>query len=180
MNCPNCGASMQLVRDRDYWACAYCTTFHFPQANDEGVRVLGEESHLRCPVCRDELVSGAVEQTPVLVCQTCKGILAEPPDFRRIVDLRRRSSAKKEHVLHPLDASELDRVVLCPQCHQQMDTHPYYGPGNAVVDSCGRCALIWLDHGELTVIVTAPEERKRRPVGESTLIKRLIDEYRRG
>jgi Zn-finger nucleic acid-binding protein len=42
-----------------------------------------------------------------------------------------------------------------------MDVHPYYGPGNAVIDTCGRCALIWLDHGELKVIVTAPERGRR-------------------
>lgn len=178
MNCPNCGAPMGIVRDRDYWACAYCSTFYFPEANDEGVRVLGEASHLSCPVCREELVSGAVEQAPVLFCPKCRGILAAPPDFRKIVDLRRRASTKKEHVLHPLERSELERVILCPQCGQRMDTHPYYGPGNAVVDSCGRCALVWLDHGELTVIVTAPEERKRSPRETSSLLKRIIEQYR--
>jgi Zn-finger nucleic acid-binding protein len=33
-----------------------------------------------------------------------------------------------------------------------MDTHPYYGGGRVVVDTCHRCTLIWLDAGELTVI----------------------------
>jgi Zn-finger nucleic acid-binding protein len=37
-----------------------------------------------------------------------------------------------------------------------MSVHPYYGPGNAVVDTCGDCLLVWLDHSELSVIVTAP------------------------
>jgi Zn-finger nucleic acid-binding protein len=34
--------------------------------------------------------------------------------------------------------------------------HPYYGPGNVVVDSCTTCDLIWLDFGELKQIVDAP------------------------
>jgi Zn-finger nucleic acid-binding protein len=33
-----------------------------------------------------------------------------------------------------------------------MDTHPYFGGGNAVVDTCERCGLIWLDAGELPII----------------------------
>jgi len=165
---------MRLVRDRDYWVCEYCTTFHFPRENDEGLRVLGEDSQLLCPVCRVELVTAAVEQAPVLTCPKCRGILTGPPNFRKIVDLRRRTSAKQEHVLHPLDPAELEREINCPQCARPMDAHPYYGPGNAVVDSCGHCALIWLDHGELTVIVTAPEERKHRPYKTSETMKRLI------
>jgi Zn-finger nucleic acid-binding protein len=37
-----------------------------------------------------------------------------------------------------------------------MDVHPYYGPGNIVIDSCSACDLIWLDHGELQQITDAP------------------------
>jgi hypothetical protein len=33
-----------------------------------------------------------------------------------------------------------------------MEAHPYFGGGNAVVDTCDRCNLIWLDAGELAVI----------------------------
>ncbi|MBX3051738.1 MAG: zf-TFIIB domain-containing protein [Caldilineaceae bacterium] len=161
MNCENCGAPMRLVRDRDYWVCDYCTTFHFPQENQEGVRVLGESSHLDCPACQTRLVSAAISQLPVLYCPKCKGLLATPENFRRIVDLRRHTSQKTPHVLRPLEKTELARRLRCSNCHGQMDVHPYYGPGNAVIDSCGTCALIWLDHGELTVIVTAPEREIR-------------------
>jgi hypothetical protein len=37
-----------------------------------------------------------------------------------------------------------------------METHPYFGPGNVVIDSCAGCELIWLDFGELKQIVAAP------------------------
>jgi Zn-finger nucleic acid-binding protein len=37
-----------------------------------------------------------------------------------------------------------------------MDVHPYYGPGNVVIDTCGKCGLVWLDHGEMAVIENAP------------------------
>jgi hypothetical protein len=33
-----------------------------------------------------------------------------------------------------------------------MEAHPYFAGGNAVVDTCERCQLIWLDAGELAII----------------------------
>jgi len=43
-------------------------------------------------------------------------------------------------------------VLTCPNCQQRMDTHPYFGGGNVVVDTCEGCGLIWLDAGELAII----------------------------
>ena len=40
----------------------------------------------------------------------------------------------------------------CPGCGEQMEVHPYYGPGNVLIDSCGECALVWLDRGEIATI----------------------------
>ena len=162
MNCENCGVPMRLVRDRDYWVCDYCSSLYFPQESWEGVRVLGKSSSPACPVCRTRLVSAAVNQILVFHCPKCRGILATPQDFRRIVDLHRYISRKQPHVLHPLEKHKLERRISCPHCHSPMDVHPYYRPGNTVIDSCGKRALVWLDHGEMTVIVTAPERRRNQ------------------
>jgi Zn-finger nucleic acid-binding protein len=42
-----------------------------------------------------------------------------------------------------------------------MDTHPYGGPGNVIIDDCERCEVNWLDYGELQRIVRAPERHYR-------------------
>jgi hypothetical protein len=57
----------------------------------------------------------------------------------------------------PSDRATTERHLDCPQCHARMDTHPYEGPGNVVVDSCSICYLIWLDSGEILRIVRAPD-----------------------
>ena len=58
------------------------------------------------------------------------------------------------------------------RCHKPMDTHPYYGGGNAVIDTCPRCQLVWLDAGELTVLgqyqsrsgtIRVPQDRDPEP-----------------
>jgi Zn-finger nucleic acid-binding protein len=40
-----------------------------------------------------------------------------------------------------------------------MDSYPYGGPGNIVIDNCPRCALLWLNYGELTRIIRARERK---------------------
>lgn len=52
---------------------------------------------------------------------------------------------------------ELQRKINCPQCHHPLDAHFYAGPGNAVIDSCENCSLIWLDRGVLMRIAHAPD-----------------------
>ena len=51
-----------------------------------------------------------------------------------------------------------------------MATHPYYGPGNVVIDTCETCELVWLDFGELKQIVDAPGKDRgtREQVPRST------------
>jgi len=56
--------------------------------------------------------------------------------------------------LPSLSREEPQRGIACPACHQLMDTHPYYGPGNVVINDCGGCGLVWLDFGELDRILS--------------------------
>ena len=45
-----------------------------------------------------------------------------------------------------------------------MDTHPYYGPGNIVIDNCPACHIIWLDAAELKAIQEAPGSDRGQPI----------------
>lgn len=57
-----------------------------------------------------------------------------------------------------------------------MDVHPYYGPGNIVIDTCSRCNVIWLDCGELQQIADAPgKDRGRRFAAEPKIAEPLSD-----
>jgi Zn-finger nucleic acid-binding protein len=152
MNCPNCAAPMRLVTDREYFVCDHCTTFHFPKEDDEGVRVLGEKTDLRCPVCRTELVTGAIASHLIRTCPNCRGILARRRAFGCIVEARRGQWTGGKHPPKPIPDTERERRIDCPLCHQPMDQHPYYGPGAVLVDTCGDCAVVWLDKGEMTII----------------------------
>lgn len=153
---------MRLVDQRDYFACEYCGSFWFPNASPEtadGVKVLGEQSELHCPLCDLPLVASSIEKHRVLHCEHCRGVLATNDEFSEIVKKRRARWQGVATTPQPINPEELERNVRCPACGQSMDTHPYYGPGNAVVDTCPRCFLVWLDHGELALIEEAPGRR---------------------
>jgi Zn-finger nucleic acid-binding protein len=157
MNCPNCGAAMRLDPDKDYLICDYCGNLHFPDVNSDGVRILGEPSKLGCPICAIPLVHAAVSGYRIQYCERCRGMLMGVFPFM-IESLRARRETDPT-VPPPPDWSGLKRHIRCPQCHFEMDTHPYGGPGNVIIDDCERCALDWLDYGELRRIVTAPDRR---------------------
>ena len=53
-----------------------------------------------------------------------------------------------------------------------MITHPYFGPGNVVIDSCEHCELVWLDFGELQQIVDAPGKDR----GTRQVPRRVVEE----
>lgn len=159
MNCRNCGAVMELFASRGYFFCKYCGSFHFPEtAGDDGVRVIGaKEEPQDCAACGKALVSALMDEShAVQYCQNCRGVLLPRTAFASIVQKRRAWATGQPQPPVAFNSAELQREVICPSCRQAMETHPYYGPGNVVIDSCGQCELIWLDFGELKQIVAAP------------------------
>lgn len=162
MNCPNCGAPMLLAPNQDYYACSYCATHYFPQPSDDYVRVLAEPAGLACPLCHDVLVAGSVEGTRVACCARCRGVLVNRLVFGQVISYLRSRATTPAVAPRPVDLSQLERTLHCPQCGRAMDVHPYYGPGNIVIDACGACQLLWLDHDELASVIDAPGSDRRR------------------
>ncbi len=158
---------MNLVQGGEHFFCAYCRTYFFPTESDDGVKVLGEVSDVPCPVCKIPLVSASISKISVLHCTTCRGILAKQPLFRAIVDYRRAISPELSLPPRPWKPKDDKRRLQCPICDRSMDNHVYYGPGHVVIDTCAHCAIVWLDHGELSNIVNAPGRDRGRLLGDA-------------
>lgn len=158
MNCTNCGAPMVLMGARRYYFCEHCGSFHFPEPIDEGVRVTpGAPPGSECAICRKPMAQALLDDVhEAQYCQNCRGVLLPRRHFAEIIQRRRAWATSPPVPPEPLDRRELDRVVRCPVCSRQMQTHPYYGPGNVILESCDQCDLVWLDHGEIQQIIDAP------------------------
>jgi Zn-finger nucleic acid-binding protein len=150
---------MELFDRRRYYSCNHCGTFHFMDTPAiEGVHVLGPHDVARsCPICTATLMRALLDDRATIEhCEQCRGLLMPRQAFGEAVWARRASASGPGLPPQPLDSRELKRHIACPSCDQKMDVHPYFGPGNIVIDSCSTCDLIWLDHGELKQITDAP------------------------
>ncbi len=153
---------MEWHAGRGHFTCTYCATYAFVQAleaSPDGVQPVGRDGEHHCPECRALLSLGLIEGRTVEQCGTCRGLLVTNDDFLVIVNMRRAKRTEPPVKPAPLDPREMQRRVDCPRCAKAMEVHPYYGPGNVVIDSCAGCGLIWLNHGELAAIERAPGRR---------------------
>jgi Zn-finger nucleic acid-binding protein len=155
MNCPSCGAPLRLEGDQEALTCDYCKSIYYPEANEEGVRVLGEAAEM-CPVCAIPLMHAIIARERIRYCKRCRGMLVPMGVFVALIE-ELKGGGPRHGVPHTPNPRELNRHIDCPQCHDHMDTHYYGGPGNVVIESCSKCYLNWLDHGELMRIVQAPD-----------------------
>ncbi len=126
---------------------------------DEGAILIGKPAAVACPACQTELRIGEIESCQFAGCPRCRGMLFQQEVFARMLRQRRDNSAVPSVTPATMDRDQLKVRRFCPGCEQVLETHPYGGAGNAVIDTCLGCHLIWLDEGEFTSLVRAPGKR---------------------
>jgi LSD1 subclass zinc finger protein len=162
MNCANCGAPLQWQPGRRLLQCAHCESYRQPLREPEFVNRLewqGVSTGRACPTCGAALEAATLEELPAAGCRACSGVLLNDDVFAEVVRARRAKYRGVEHPPTPIDAELFEREIDCPGCGRPMEVHPFYGPGNQVIDSCLSCRLIWVDSGELAAIEQAPGRR---------------------
>ena len=106
MNCKNCGAPLVLVWEKEFFLCEYCKTLHFPEANKDYTRSLEKPTDITCPICHEPLVQALLDQTRVLHCTKCKGILVDTfAFFPTILFIRGRTSGPDLALYHSMGKS---------------------------------------------------------------------------
>ncbi len=146
---------MRLSRDEGLMICDYCASQSVPHADEEGVVVLDPSKH-HCPVCNALLVNATIESRDLLYCTNCHGMLLEMEKLLPLLEVLREHRYWSRSSQTPRMAGA-GRVLHCPLCQQAMDEHLYGGGGNMDIDSCESCCLLWLDRGELSRMVAAPD-----------------------
>ncbi len=96
----------------------------------------------------------------VRACPGCYGVAIPQPTLGLLVASRRAACRGPERPPLPIEGADLSRRRDCPLCREPMEVHPYYGPGNSVIESCANCRLVWLDVGELSAVGQAPGLRR--------------------
>ena len=166
MNCKQCGAPMVLYRERDYYHCEHCGSYHFPEESSPGIRVLGENPEgIDCPQCKIKLNMVTVDDFyRGFQCSNCRGLMFNRTRFKEVIDNRRSKTKFSPKPVSSFNPIELERNTECPICDQEMETFQYLGPGNIVIDTCHKDDLIWLDYGELNKVVNASGKDRGMPL----------------
>ena len=150
-NCTNCGASLSLDHYEDRLQCNYCQTVYVPSLREDAQiqKLEGVASSTDCPLCFTVLRHARLDRWHFLYCASCHGLLLDAKAFFNIVLYLRRDAVEPYQVPEPIDPHDLERTIRCPDCKNPMLAHPYYGPGNFVIDWCKVCDEVWLDAGKL-------------------------------
>lgn len=163
VNCSQCGGPVRHVSGHNYLQCTFCQSLVFDSDTPltvDRISCQGTELHSTCPSCEQPLKAGTVDERPALYCGSCYGILMKKAFFGSVLGERRsRRAAVDGEEPRPIDTAQYERRLRCPGCRNFMEVHPYFGPGNVVIDSCSNCDYLWLDHGELTRLERAADGR---------------------
>lgn len=125
----------------------------------DGLRPLEVATEMLCPRCHLTLQGGMLDTFPVAFCTQCHGVLIDHAGIGAVIRIRRSEYQGPEQTPKPFDPQALAVRGNCPNCGETMEAYPYGGPGNVVLDSCQRCGMVWLDHGEISTIVQSPGHR---------------------
>lgn len=174
MACEHCRCELRAIPNRDYFQCSGCGKYVFSTALDdpaEPIELTGQPVHVNCPKCRCGLEFAILHgRWRVCFCKTCRGFVIDSGCLGVIVHELRAHYCGEDSKPVPLNPDELDEHRSCPACDQWMETHPYYGPGTAVINSCAHCKVTWMDHRELSSIICAPgfrHDRNSSPVSQT-------------
>ncbi|QDT09186.1 zf-TFIIB domain-containing protein [Planctomycetes bacterium K23_9] len=126
---------------------------------DEGGQSLNRGVGVLCPKCQCELQIGELAGCQFAGCPSCQSMLFQQDVFAMLIQHLRASKKDSGIMPEPMDASQLQVRRICPTCTSLFETHAYGGPGNAVIDTCTTCAVVFLDQGELTKLANAPGRR---------------------
>ena len=170
MNCQNCSNEMQQIHDMDHFYCCTCQIYEFPtsiEQSPDGIQPAGKTTEFLCPVCPDQsLEIGLIGKCQVCFCNNCRGYVLDTQTLGQLIQALRSTYKGPDDKPVMIEQAELRKSTHCPACFETMQTHPYYGPGNVVLDSCMECKLSWMGHGELAKIVRAPGLRNVSVLGE--------------
>jgi Zn-finger nucleic acid-binding protein len=163
--CQKCGGTAEVVAGQQYHNCVYCDSLiQLAEISEDRILPTGVTLDCSCATCDQPLQTGLIENRRALFCGSCFGILIRHADFAGIIQERQARRAGQEPAEpRPIDPEAYKRQINCPSCSQRMETHPYYGPGNIVVDTCSECGYLWLDHGEISRVENASFIRRSAP-----------------
>jgi Zn-finger nucleic acid-binding protein len=122
-----------------------------------GVILKGKRGFL-CPRC-DQPLTGEVHLDMHLdLCDDCGGVWLDAGEFPALMrhgpeELRRWERELGQPTVNLDAAMETRQDLLCPLCSLPLKGRPYAGASGIRLDNCPKCKGMWVDAGELSLVV---------------------------
>jgi len=156
---------MLPVPGKSHFVCGVCQCFGFPtplESDPEPIIRSEKQVDFQCVRCHENLSIGTLyNRTDVCFCEGCRGFVIDSQSVGMLIEELRATYKGPDAKPTPMNPDQLEIRSRCPACGDPTEAHPYYGPGNCVLDTCRHCQLVWFDHGELDLIVRAPGIRPK-------------------
>lgn len=132
---------------------------------------------MHCPACQSLLSAHTVDGHEVEVCQACHGLLLDHHELRRSDAANEALGAAVLALLTgtPRPANTARRYT-CPRCSIPMMRSRYRPHIEVTVDTCPKCAAVWLDGGELQRIRGEGPDDAHHEAQTHQAIGRLFEE----
>ncbi len=141
---------------------------------------------MRCPACESLLQEHSFEDLEVDICSSgCGGIWFDRFELQRVDESHEilgrllLETANSEAQVTPSASAQSDRRYDCPRCRMIMMRH-LFKPGIQVeVDTCPKCAGVWLDHDELSFIRGSEGSDAQRQLAAARYIENMFEQLRK-
>ncbi len=104
---------------------------------------------MNCPVDRTTLKETAVENVILQQCPKCGGLWLPPTALKQFYQLHGIDFSSLKDNLDK-NTCNINKQILCPSDNFRMTLYPFHG---LEIDICTSCWGIWLDGGELELIL---------------------------
>jgi Zn-finger nucleic acid-binding protein len=138
---------------------------------------------MRCPACSNTLEEHAFGPFEVDICRNgCRGIWFDRFELREVDEAHEKLGQLLLDAAEGEDSAVAphDRRYKCPRCEMIMMRHQFRPDIRVQVDTCPKCAGVWLDHGELHAIRDAEGTDVERQAAALKYIEGMFEQIRDG
>jgi Zn-finger nucleic acid-binding protein len=107
-----------------------------------------------CPDCQQPLRQETFQNIQLDSCSNCAGFWFDSEELGRVMrsDPLALIALEEEHLPHVQARPGANTHRRCPDCQALLERYQYLYDSPITLDSCGNCAGVWIEDGELQKI----------------------------
>jgi Zn-finger nucleic acid-binding protein len=138
---------------------------------------------MKCPACSSTLTERTAGALTADICETgCGGIYLDRFELGQVDE---NTEVEGQALLEwtageQRSGPDLDERYQCPRCEMIMMRHQFKPQIPVMVDTCPKCAGVWLDHSELESIRSAEGSDAERVQAAQQFIWQVFADIKSG